>query len=71
MNFIKFALLGLTLGAGLAMSGCSKQEKTAGGIVIGAGTGALIGGVAGGGPGAAIGAVSGGVIGGVIGHNVN
>jgi hypothetical protein len=67
----------LTLAAGLMalcgsllMSGCTKEEKTAGGVVIGAGSGALIGGLAGGGTGAAIGAVGGGVAGGLIGHSM-
>ena len=71
MTLMKYALLGLVLGAGLVMSGCSKQEKTLSGVALGAGTGALIGGAAGGTGGALVGAGLGGVVGGVIGHNVD
>jgi len=38
-------------------------QRTAGGALIGAGTGAAIGGIAGGGRGAAIGALTGGAVG--------
>lgn len=65
------ALLVLILMAGtLLLTGCSKQEKTLGGALIGAGAGAGIGAAAGGGPGAAVGGVIGAVTGGVIGHSM-
>jgi hypothetical protein len=64
----KLVLATLALGAMVAFSGCTKEEKTVSGVLIGAGTGAAIGGAAGGGGGAAIGAVLGGTAGGVIGH---
>lgn len=51
-------------------TGCTKQEKTASGVLIGAGSGALIGGLAGGPGGAAAGGVVGGVAGGLIGHSL-
>lgn len=53
----------------VTMGGCSKQEKTIGGTLIGAGTGALIGSAAGGTTGGIIGAIGGGAIGGIIGHS--
>lgn len=65
---IKLLLATLALGAMGSFSGCTKEEKTVTGVLIGAGTGAAIGGAAGGGGGAAAGAVIGGVTGGVIGH---
>lgn len=53
--------------------GCTKQEKTISGVLIGAGTGALVGsalGNTGGGiAGAAIGGVAGGLIGNSMGNN--
>ena len=52
------------------VTGCTKQEKTVGGVLIGAGTGAAIGGVAGGGTGAAVGGVAGGLVGGIIGNSM-
>jgi uncharacterized protein YcfJ len=63
----KFAVLAV----GLALAGCnanSADQRTLGGGVIGAGTGAVIGGIAGGGRGAAIGAAVGGITGAVIGR---
>ena len=49
------------------ISGCtdpySPGQRTVGGGLIGAGTGAAIGGIAGGGSGAAIGALTGGAVG--------
>ena len=56
------------LSALIALSGCTKEEKTVAGVLIGAGTGAAIGGAAGGGGAAAIGAVLGGTAGGIIGY---
>lgn len=52
----------------LSLAACTTtQQRTAGGALIGAGTGAVIGGIAGGGTGAAWGAGAGAVAGGVIG----
>lgn len=64
----KLLFASLALGAMISFSGCTKEEKTVAGVLIGAGAGAAIGGAAGGGGGAAIGAVVGGTAGGVIGH---
>jgi len=65
------AILALILFAGTIMlTGCSKQEKTLGGALIGAGAGAGIGAAAGGGGGAAIGAGVGAITGGLIGHSM-
>lgn len=61
-------VIGLT--AALLISGCSKEEKTIGGVLLGAGVGAAIGAAAGNGTGAAIGAVAGAGVGGVIGHSM-
>jgi uncharacterized protein YcfJ len=58
------------LGTTVLITGCSKKEKTIGGVLIGAGAGAGIGAAAGGGEGAAIGGVTGGVVGGLIGHSM-
>ncbi len=70
-KYIAFALVGIVSVSCLMMtSGCTKKEKTVGGILIGAGTGAAIGGAAGGGGGAAIGAGVGAVTGGIIGHSL-
>ena len=64
-------LVAVALIATLTMvAGCTKQEKTVGGVLIGAGTGAAIGGAAGGGTGAAVGGVSGGLLGGIIGNSM-
>ena len=52
------------------LTGCTKQEKTGSGVLIGAGTGALIGGLAGGPGGAVAGGVIGGAGGGIIGHSM-
>lgn len=63
----KFAIIAV----GLALAGCnasSADQRTLGGGLIGAGTGAVIGGIAGGGRGAAIGAAVGGITGAVIGR---
>ena len=50
--------------------GCSKDEKTVGGTLIGAGTGAIIGGAAGGTGGAIGRGVIGGIAGGLIGNSL-
>lgn len=63
----KFAVVAI----GLALAGCnadSADQRTLGGGLIGAGTGAAIGGIAGGGRGAAVGAAIGGITGAVIGR---
>jgi len=65
--FVGLAFLGVAV---LFLSGCTKKEKTAAGILIGAGAGAGIGAAVGDGAGAAIGAVGGGVAGGFIGHSL-
>jgi uncharacterized protein YcfJ len=52
------------------VSGCTKQEKTISGALIGAGTGALIGSAAGHTGGGIAGAAIGGVAGGLIGHSM-
>jgi uncharacterized protein YcfJ len=70
-KYIVLALVGIVgISYLMVTSGCTKKEKTVGGVLIGAGTGALIGGAAGGGGGAAIGAVVGGAGGGIIGHSL-
>lgn len=52
------------------IAGCTKQEKTAAGVIVGAAVGAGIGGAAGGGGGAVAGGVVGGVTGGLVGHSL-
>jgi len=70
-KYIVLALVGIVgISYLMVTSGCTKKEKTVGGILIGAGTGAAIGGAAGGGGGAAIGAVVGATGGGIIGHSL-
>jgi hypothetical protein len=54
----------------IALTGCSKEEKTVAGVVVGAGLGAGIGAAAGGGTGAAIGAPVGAVAGGMVGYSM-
>ena len=64
------ALLAIVLLVGAALiSGCSKDERTVGGALIGAGTGAVIGGATGSGGGAVAGGLIGAVAGGVIGRS--
>ena len=70
MKAIKLSLLACALGLTIAISGCSKKEKTIGGVAIGAATGALIGSAAGGTGGGIAGAAVGGILGGVIGHSL-
>jgi outer membrane lipoprotein SlyB len=69
-KILKILSCGLILSASLLISGCTKDEKTIGGVALGAGTGALIGSAAGGTGGGVAGAAIGGVAGGVIGHNL-
>lgn len=55
----------------LTVAGCSstsRSDRTVGGALIGAGSGAIIGGAIDGGRGAAVGALIGGASGAVIGH---
>jgi hypothetical protein len=52
----------------IVLSGCTKQERTLSGILIGAGTGALIGSAVGNTAGGVAGAAIGGTVGGIIGH---
>jgi uncharacterized protein YcfJ len=70
MKFMKYALFGALAVSAVLMCSCTKEEKTVGGVLIGAGSGAIIGGAAGGGGGAAAGAVIGGATGGIIGHSL-
>ena len=67
---ISMVLFGALLVGSLGFfSGCTKQEKTGSGVVIGAGSGALIGSAVGGGAGGPlVGAVLGGTLGGVLGN---
>lgn len=73
MKIIRIIPVFLLILSMLGLSGCSKQERTIAGILIGAGTGALIGsavgGTGGGVAGAAIGGITGGVIGNASGHD--
>lgn len=64
------ALFAIVLFVGAALiSGCSKDERTVGGALIGAGTGAVIGGAAGGTGGAVAGGAIGALTGGLIGRS--
>jgi hypothetical protein len=65
-------LYGLLLVGSLSFfASCTKQEKTGGGVVVGAGTGALIGSLATkSAVGGVVGAVAGGALGGVIGNSM-
>lgn len=62
-----FLAIALTLSLA-ACSSHSQSDRTVGGALIGAGTGALVGGAIDGGRGAAVGALIGGAGGAVIGH---
>ena len=65
------ALLALVLlGSTLLFAGCTKDEKTVGGIVLGGAAGAGIGAAAGGAGGAVAGGLIGGTAGGLIGHSM-
>ena len=70
MKNFKFTLACTFISLSLLFSGCTKQEKTLGGILIGAGSGALIGGAAGGAGGAVAGGAVGGIAGGLIGNSL-
>ena len=63
-------LMGLALLGLIACAGCTKQEKTVAGAVIGAGAGAAIGAAAGDAGAAVAGGAIGGVAGGLIGHSL-
>lgn len=65
-SLLLVSLVALVVG----LSGCTKQEKTVGGALAGAGTGALVGGLAGNGAGAAIGGVTGAGLGALIGNSM-
>lgn len=70
MNKIK-AFLALTLLSGaILLTGCTKEEKTVGGVILGGAAGAGIGAAAGGGGGAVAGGAIGAVGGGLIGHSM-
>ena len=66
-NLLKAFLCLSLVGASATFSGCTKEEKTVGGVVLGAGLGAGIGAAAGGGGGAVAGGAIGGLAGGLIG----
>jgi surface antigen len=53
------------------LSGCESMSNTAGGALIGGGTGAALGGLAAGGRGAVVGALAGGVVGGAVGNSMD
>lgn len=66
---MKRILVCIALTVGLAAcSSTSQSDRTVGGALLGAGTGALVGGAIDGGRGALIGAAVGGVGGAVVGH---
>lgn len=68
----KFAAILLVLGmlgSAMILSSCSKEERTVGGALIGAGLGAGIGAAAGNTEGAIAGGLLGGVAGGLIGRS--
>lgn len=69
-NIIKVLVISLVLGCAALMSSCTKQEKTAAGALIGAGTGVAIGAATGGAGGAVAGGIIGGVGGGLIGNSM-
>jgi hypothetical protein len=70
-NLLKaVVLVGLVGSSLVVLGGCTKKEKTAGGIGIGGLAGAGVGAAVGGGPGAAIGAVGGAVVGGLVGSSL-
>jgi uncharacterized protein YcfJ len=62
-------ILGL-IGSAVVLSSCTKEEKTIGGALIGAGAGAGIGAAVGNTEGAVAGGVIGAVAGGLIGHSM-
>lgn len=71
MKIVRMMALGLLVVASLMIAGCSKGEKTAAGVGIGAATGAVIGGAASRDVGGALlGGALGGIAGGVIGHSM-
>lgn len=67
---IHLVALVATIGSLALLTGCSKQEKTVSGALLGAGTGALMGSAAGGTGGGLAGAAIGGVAGGLVGHSM-
>lgn len=69
-NVVRSIALVMVAGVVTMLAGCTKEQKTVSGVLIGAGSGALIGGAAGGGGGAIAGGVIGGVAGGAIGHSL-
>ncbi len=60
----------LLMGVLMLTSGCTKQEKTVGGALVGAAAGAGIGSIAGGTGGGIAGGITGGILGGVIGRSM-
>jgi len=67
---LPFLLIGVVLAGSLAISGCTKEEKTVAGVVGGGALGAGVGAAAGGTEGAVAGGLIGGVLGGVVGHSM-
>lgn len=70
MKIIRNSFVAMALVAVALLAGCTKEQKTVGGALIGAGSGALIGGAAGGTGGAVAGGLVGGVAGGLIGNSL-
>jgi len=70
MRLFNGILCVVVFGMTILLVGCTKQEKTVTGAVLGAGTGALIGSAAGNTGGGIAGAAIGGVAGGLIGHSL-
>lgn len=68
MSIKKYVGLSLVAASMLIVSGCSKQERTLAGALIGAGAGALVGSAAGGTGGGVAGAAIGGITGAIIGN---
>ena len=69
-RFLAVFIMGVMLASAVILSGCSKEEKTVGGALIGAGTGAAIGSAVGNTEGAIAGGALGAVAGGLIGHSM-
>ena len=68
MSIKKLVVLSMLIACVSVFSGCSKQERTLTGALIGAGAGALVGSAAGGTGGGVAGAAIGGITGAVIGN---
>jgi len=69
MKILRNLFIVALLGTALALTSCSKDERTVGGALIGAGAGAAIGSAVGNTEGAVIGGIGGAVVGGAIGRS--